>query len=138
MLQLSDDLKSVTRLWKNETLDTHHGGYVEIDGVIYGSNHINNGAGNWCAVDWNTGETLYDHAWTGKGKGSIVAADNMLYCYDERRGTVALVRPSREKFDIVSSFNITKGEGPHWAHPVIVNGVMYIRHGSALMAFKVK
>lgn len=138
MLQLSDDLKSVTRLWKNETLDTHHGGYVEIDGVIYGSNHINNGAGNWCAVDWKTGETLYDHAWTGKGKGSIVAADNMLYCYDERRGTVALVRPSREKFDIVSSFTITKGEGPHWAHPVIVNGVMYIRHGSALMAFKVK
>ena len=57
---------------------------------------------------------------------------------DERRGTVALVRPSREKFDIVSSFNITKGEGPHWAHPVIVNGVMYIRHGSALMAYKVK
>lgn len=138
MLQLSDDLKSVTRLWKNETLDTHHGGYVEVDGVIYGSNHINNGAGNWCAVDWATGKTLYDNAWTGKGKGSIISADGMLYCYDERRGTVALVKPSREKFDIVSTFNITKGEGPHWAHPVIVDGVLYIRHGSALMAYKVK
>lgn len=138
MLQLSDDMKSVTRLWKNETLDTHHGGYVELDGVIYGSNHINNGAGNWCAVDWATGQTLYDTAWTGKGKGSIISADGMLYCYDERRGTVALVKPSREKFDIVSEFTISKGEGPHWAHPVIVNGVMYIRHGSALMAFKVK
>ena len=138
MLQLSDDLKSVTRLWKNETLDTHHGGYVEIDGVIYGSNHINNGQGTWCAVDWNTGETLYDHNWENKGKGSIIAADGMLYCYNERSGAVALVKPTREAFEVVSQFKITKGEGPHWAHPVIVNGVLYIRHGSALMAYKVK
>ena len=42
------------------------------------------------------------------------------------------------KFDIVSEFRITKGVGPHWAHPVIVNGVLYIRHGFALMAYKVK
>ena len=62
----------------------------------------------------------------------------MLYCYDERRGAVALVRPNPAKFDIVSEFRITKGVGPHWAHPVIVNGVLYIRHGFALMAYKVR
>lgn len=90
------------------------------------------------AVDWTTGESLYDYAWPGKGKGSVITADGMLYCYDERRGTVALVRPTRDTFDIVSSFNITKGEGPHWAHPVIVDGVLYIRHGSAFFAYKIK
>ena len=26
----------------------------------------------------------------------------------------------------------------HWAHPVIYQGVLYIRHGDTLMAFKVK
>lgn len=138
MLQLADDMKSVKLLWKNETLDTHHGGYVALDGVIYGSNHINNGQGTWCAVDWNTGETLYDHNWENKGKGSIIAADGMLYCYNERSGAVALVTPKRDAFEVVSQFKITKGEGPHWAHPVIVDGVLYIRHGSALMAYKVK
>ncbi|MBQ4541112.1 MAG: PQQ-binding-like beta-propeller repeat protein [Alistipes sp.] len=138
MLQLADDMKSVKLLWKNETLDTHHGGYVEIDGVIYGSNHHNNGQGTWIAVDWNTGKTLYDHNWENKGKGSIIAADGMLYCYNERTGAVALVKPLRDKFEIVSQFRVTKGDGPHWAHPVIVNGVMYLRHGSAFMAYKVK
>ena len=138
MLELSDDMKSVKLLWKNEVMDTHHGGYVEIDGVIYGSNHHNNNQGTWIALDWNTGQTLYDHNWENKSKGSIIAADGMLYCYNERNGAVALVKPLRDKFEVVSQFRVTKGDGPHWAHPVIVNGVMYIRHGSAFMAFKVK
>jgi outer membrane protein assembly factor BamB len=139
MLQLNDDLTEVSLLWRNDDLDTHHGGYVLIDGLIYGSNWINNTQGNWVAVDWNTGETKYETDWgNGKSKGSIVAADNMLYCYDERRGTVGLVRPNPEKFDVVSEFRIDKGEGPFWAHPVICDGVLYIRHGSALMAYKVK
>lgn len=139
MLQLNDDLKGVTVVWRNTDLDTHHGGYVEVGGIIYGSNWINNNQGNWVAVDWNTGATKYESAWTGgKSKGSIVTADGMLYCYDERRGFVGLVRPDPAKFDVVSEFRITKGVGPHWAHPVIVNGVLYIRHGFALMAYKVK
>lgn len=138
MLQLADDLKSVKLLWKNDTLDTHHGGYVELNGVIYGSNWLNNGQGTWVGVDWNTGESLLDHNWENKGKGSIIAADGMLYCYNERTGAVALVKPARDKFEVVSQFRITKGSGPHWAHPVIVNGVMYLRHGEALMAYKVK
>lgn len=139
MIQLNDDLKGVTLVWRNADLDTHHGAYVEVNGTIYGSNWINNNQGNWVAVDWNTGATKYEEAWEGgKSKGSIIAADGMLYCYDERRGAVGLVRPNPEKFDIVSEFRITKGVGPHWAHPVIVNGVLYIRHGFALMAYKVK
>ena len=139
MLQLADDLKSVSVVWRTDVLDTHHGGDVEVNGTIYGSNWINNNQGNWCAIDWNTGAAGYETAWQGgKGKGSIIAADGMLYCYDERRGAVALVRPNPAKFDIVSEFRITKGVGPHWAHPVIVNGVLYIRHGFALMAYKVR
>ncbi len=139
MLQLNDDMTGVELRWKNDDLDTHHGGQVLMDGTIYGSNWINNNQGNWVAVDWNTGETKYDHTWSGgKSKGSIVAADDMLYCYDERRGGVGLIKPNPEKFDLVSEFRVTKGEGPHWAHPVIADGVLYLRHGNALMAYKVK
>lgn len=138
MVQLNDDMSGVTVVWRNDDLDTHHGHFVLVDGHIYGSNWINNTQGNWLAVDWNTGKTKYETAWSGgKSKGSIVSADGMLYCYDERRGAVGLVKPNPEKFDVVSEFRITKGEGPHWAHPVIVNGVLYIRHGNALMAYKV-
>ncbi len=137
-LQLADDLKSVTCTWRTETLDTHHGGYVLLDNVIYGTNWIDNNKGNWCAVDWNTGETIYETAWQGgKGKGSIITADGMLYCYDERRGMVGLVRPGKS-FDVVSEFRIAKGSGPYWAHPSIADGKLYIRHGEAFYAFKLK
>jgi len=137
-LKLNTDSSDVSLVWRNDDLDTHHGGYVLVDGAIYGSNWINNNSGNWVGVDWETGETKFESQWRTNGKGSIIAADRMIYCYDERRGTVALVRPSTEKFDIVSEFRITQGDGPHWAHPVINDGVLYIRHGKALMAYKIK
>ena len=43
----------------------------------------------------------------------------MLYLFEEKSGHVALVKPDSSKLDIVSEFQITKGEGPFWAHPVI-------------------
>lgn len=139
MLQLNDDLTGVTVVWKNEDFDTHHGGYVLVDGVIYGTNWINNGSGNWCALDWNSGKTLYSKGWSGgKGKGSIVYADGMLYCYDERRGFIGMVVPDGKDFKAVSEFRMDKGDGPFWAHLVIKDGVLYARHGSAIIAYKIK
>ena len=139
LLQLNGDGTQANLVWRNNDLDTHHGGFVLVDGVIYGSNWISNSQGRWCAVDWETGKTLYDTAWPGgASKGSIVAADGMLYMYDERRGMVALARPNPEKLDIVSQFRVDKGTGPHWAHPVIHDGVLYIRHGEMLRAYDIK
>lgn len=138
-LKLADDMKSVSLAWKNDDLSTHHGGYVLVDGVVYGSNWINNGNGNWVAVDWATGKTLYSDAWKGgKSKGSTVYADGMLYCFDERRGFVGMARPNQENFDVVSEFRIAKGSGPYWAHLVIKDGILYARHGEYLAAYKVK
>ncbi|MBR1378552.1 MAG: PQQ-binding-like beta-propeller repeat protein [Bacteroidaceae bacterium] len=137
-LQLADDLKSVKLTWRTETLDTHHGGYVLVDGYIYGSNWVNNNNGNWCCLDWNTGETKYETAWQGKGKGSIITADGKLFCYDERRGTLGLAKATPEKFEVVSEYRITKGSGPYWAHPSISNGVLYVRHAEAFYALKIK
>ena len=139
MLQLSDDLRSVKRVWKNDDLDTHHGGYVLVNGVIYGCNWKNNTAGVWCAVDWQTGKTLYKTTWSGgKGKGSIVYADGLLYCYDERRGTVGIVVPDGKEFKTVGEVRVDKGSGPYWAHLTIHDGVLYARHGEALVAYRIK
>lgn len=139
MLELNEDAGAVSLAWRNDDFDTHIGGFVRVDGVIFGSNWISNNQGNWVAVDWDTGQTLYEEEWAGgKSKGSIITADNMLYCYDERRGAMGLVKPNPEKFEVVSEFKVTQGDGPHWAHPVIQDGVLYVRHGNALMAYKIK
>jgi hypothetical protein len=61
----------------------------------------------------------------------------MIYCYSER-GDMGLVKPDPAKFDLVSSFKITLGTDQHWAHTVIQDGVLYVRHGDTLMAYKIK
>jgi len=136
MFELSADGTQVTRKWVDEVLDIHHGGAVYLNGYIYGANWRNNSNGDWVCLDWKTGKVMYEETW--HCKGSIITADGMLYIYDEKDGNVGLVRPDPNKFDLVSSFAITQGCGPFWAHISIANGVMYIRHGESLQAFKIK
>ena len=92
--------------------------------------------GKWICVDWETGRTLWTNNWYNKG--SVIAADGMLYIYEERSGNVGLVKPSPQKLDVVSEFRITKGSGPYWAHPVINNGRLFIRHGAYLAVYSIK
>ena len=132
MIELSSDGSSITTKWTNRILDVHHGGVVVVDGFIYGSKH----KGNWVCLDWKSGKVKYET--DQKGKGSIITAEGMLYCYDEKKGTVRLVKATPEKYEIISSFTVTKGTKEHWAHPVILDGTLYIRHGDTLMAYDIK
>jgi len=136
MLELSPDGSKVSRKWVDTTLDCHHGGVVIVDGYIYGANWKNNRDGNWVCLDWDSGKVMYEKEWICKG--SITYADGMLYCYEEKEGTVALVKASPDGFDIVSSFEVSKGSGEHWAHPVVCDGRLYIRHGDALMVYDIR
>ena len=123
--------------WKNPKFDMHHGGVVLLGGKLYGSNWINNEKGTWMCVDWNTGETLYDEAWPRHQKGAIVYADGMFYILEESRGEIAISKPG-DKFEITSSAKLRHGKGRNWCHPVICDGVMYVRRGKSLTAYDVK
>jgi outer membrane protein assembly factor BamB len=137
MVEIAKDGKSARVLWTDDVLDVHHGGVVLVNGYIYGANWLNNNNGNWCCIEWNTGKKMWEEKWNNKG--SIIAADGLLYIYDEKGGNVGLLRPDPAKFDLVSSFRVTQGSaGPFWAHPVIHNGVLYLRHMNALMAYNIK
>ncbi len=135
LFHISDDGTSISLKWKNEVLDTHHGGLVLLNGAIYGSTMLDNTRGNWASVDWETGKTNWEKPWFTKG--SVIAADGMLYFYEEKGGNVALVKPDTNDLTIISTFQVKGGEGPHWAHPSIYNKMLLIRHGSALMAYDI-
>lgn len=130
MFDLAGDGRSVSLAWKEDDLDVHHGGAVVVRSVIYGA--ADNGT--WHALDAGSGETKATIR--RLGKGSVVYADGLLYGYTER-GEVVLVNPDPGNFAVVSRFKITEGDGQHWAHPVVDNGVLYIRHGDVLMAFDI-
>jgi outer membrane protein assembly factor BamB len=134
LLRLTNGGRSVEQVWKNNDMDNQIGSAMKVGNYVYASGHNNR---YWFCVDWRTGETKYrvrDIA-----PCNVIFADGMLYCYSEANGgTMHLVRPNPDRFELVSSFRVTLGSGPHWSHPVIHNGVMYLRHGDALMAYKVK
>jgi outer membrane protein assembly factor BamB len=110
--------------WESSKLNCEHGGYVVVDGDIY----MNQGAG-WSCLELKTGK----ERWSGRGpgKGSIISADGMLYCLGEN-GSMGLIEASPEEFNLVSSFDLPKGEGRCWTHPVISDGRLYLRWGDRL------
>ena len=132
MLDLSTDGSSVKEVWRKVELDSRMGGMVLIDGYLYGSG---DNAREWRCVNWKTGEETY--AAKDIAKGAVVAADGMLYCYSER-GELALVKAKPEAFEISGNVRVQLGSAQHWAHPVIEDGVLYLHHGNALIAYKVK
>jgi outer membrane protein assembly factor BamB len=132
LFQLQADGLTIKKLWDNKRLDNQIGGIVLVDGYIYGSGHRFAG---WKCLDWNTGQLQFEARTLGN-RGNIIFSDGMLYLYSEG-GDVAIVKPNPQKFDVVSSFRVTKGSGPHWAHLVIKNGRLYIRHGEMLMVYDI-
>lgn len=130
--KLNDDGSEINLLWTDETLDNQMGGAILMDGYIYGSGHNNR---SWYCLDWVSGEILYESSEIAKG--TVIAADGMLYAYSDR-GELALLEPQNGSFKLISKVDITLGSEQHWAHLVIHNGILYVRHGEALMAFDVR
>jgi len=131
MLELSPDGNSAKRIWTHKNMDSRMGGAVLVDGYIYGSGDSR----LWVCYDWDTGKELYTSREIGHGV--VIYADGLLYCYSQR-GELALVTPDPSGFKVISQTKVTKGSEQHWAHPVIYDGVLYVRHGRALVAYKVK
>ncbi|WP_167605461.1 PQQ-binding-like beta-propeller repeat protein [Maribellus sediminis] len=131
-LNLSVDGSSITKAWTKTELDSRMGGMVVVDGYLYGSG---DNAREWRCVNWETGEETY--AAKDIAKGVTIYADGMLYCYSER-GELALVKADPKAFEIVSKTKVELGSAQHWAHPVINNGRLFVHHGNALIAYKIK
>jgi len=131
-LRLVDNGKDVEEVWTNSEMDNEMGGAIRVGDCVYASGHRNR---YWFCVDWKTGETRYKVS--DLAPSVVIYADGMLYVYSDK-GVMALVKPNPDKFEMVSSFNVTLGTGEHWAHPVIYQGTLYVRHGDSLMAYKIK
>ena len=125
---------SVEEVWRSEQMDNHHDHVILLDGYLYGSTAIRN-SGKWICLDWDTGELQY--AEKGVGKGTLTYADGMLYTLGERL-VVGLVKPTPTGHEVVSRFRLTpQGKAPSWAHPVVLGGRLYLRHGGILYVYDV-
>lgn len=129
-LELSADGKKVKELWRNVNVKNAMGGIMKIDGKLYCTSDDK----KLKCLDPETGMVIDS---LNNMRGSIIFADGHLYCYTDN-GYVNLIKLSGSRMEVVSKFKIEKGTKEHFSHPVIADGVLYIRHGNALMAYRVK
>jgi outer membrane protein assembly factor BamB len=129
-LKLSEDGTRISQEWRNKDFDDYMGGFIKFGDFIYGGTTAKK---SLVAVNEKTGE-LTDSLKIGSG--NTIAADGMLYYYNQS-GKVHLVKPDNGKIQVISSFKITKGTKEHFSQPVIDRGKLYIRHGNTLMVYKI-
>jgi outer membrane protein assembly factor BamB len=107
----------------------HHGGVVLVGNHVYGFSNA-----NLACLDFMTGKEMWRDR--SVGKGSLTAADGMLYLLSEK-GVIALARATPEGYEEISRFEI-EAEGYTWAHPVVSGGRLYIRNRSQLLCYDVR
>jgi outer membrane protein assembly factor BamB len=129
--RLIDDGAKVDLAWPTP-FDTCTGSWTLAGGLLYGGGYGK--FKHWIAVDWKTGEKraeLRDLA-----TGAAVFADGRLYALAQD-GQAALA--SLPDFKVVSRFPLTpKPVGDAWAHPVLLDGRLYLRYHDTLWCFDVR
>ena len=87
-------------------------------------------------MDYKTG----DVKWADKssGKCSVLYADGMLYCRDEK-GPLTLVEATPEGYKQKGRFTQPdRSDKNAWPHLVIANGMMYVRDQDLLLSYDVR
>jgi hypothetical protein len=121
-----------TELWHEPKLNNLHGGVILVGDYVYGTAFN----GSWGSINFMTGEIGYSSR--AAGKGSAHYADGLLYGLTENDRTVLLIRPEPTEFVLISSFELPNdAEGATWAHPVVLDGRLYIRHSQFLYCFDI-
>jgi outer membrane protein assembly factor BamB len=135
MLEIAPDGKSVKEKFSDQTFDNQNHGVVIIDDFLYGSNFTGRNAGKWVCMNWKTGEIVWIEDF--HNKGPILSAEGMLYCLEEKKGNIALVKADPKEFNMVSTFRIKEGKGPYWARPAIYHKMLLVRHGDVLISYNI-
>lgn len=129
-LQLSEDGSEITEIWRTTDFDTYMGSFVKVGNYLYGCGTRKKDLKSFNAQTGQPVDSLK------AGTGAIIAADNKLYNYNWR-GELLLLSCVNAKLNKLSAFKIEKGTKEHFSHPVIKNGILYQRHGDALMAYNI-
>ena len=129
-LSAAGDKVTAEQAWTTKDMVCHHGGYIIDNGYIYGDN----GGGVTC-LELKTGKVMWKDK--GVGKGSVLWADGMLYLFSERGGKAALAACSPTATAMKGEVSVA-GNGPSWAHPVVIGGRLYLRYDTNLYCYDVK
>jgi hypothetical protein len=116
----------------SKKMQNHHGGVVLVDGMLYGASNPN----LLTCIDYKTGDVKWTD--TASGKCSVLYADGMLYCRDEK-GPLTLVEATPEGYKQKGRFTQPDRSNKNaWPHLVIANGMMFVRDQDLLLCYDVR
>ena len=122
----------------SNTFQNHHGGFVRIGEYIYGGHGHNKGKPS--CIEMKSGKIMWQEEQPGGGSSAVLYADGHLY-FRYQNNVMALIEANPKQYNLKSTFTLPRRDGmsgPGWAHPVIVDGRMYIRHSDVLLVYDVK
>jgi len=129
-LLITPDGKRIEELWRNKNARNAFGGFIVLGNHVF----MTTDKKNLVCIETEKGHEIDS---LRPESGSLIWADNRLYCYNDN-GDFKLIKFENNQLTEVSKFKVTKGTKEHFSHPVIANGILYIRHGNALMAYDIK
>lgn len=118
----------VAEIWTSKGLKPYYNDLVLHRGAAYGfDGHI------LAAIDLETGDRLWKGGRYGNGQLLLLADQDLLLVTSER-GELALVRASTDGFDELA--RIQAIEGKSWNHPILADGVLYVRNDEEAAAYR--
>ncbi|MCH9649345.1 MAG: PQQ-like beta-propeller repeat protein [Deltaproteobacteria bacterium] len=118
----------VTESWTSKGLKPYYNDFVVHHGSVYGFD----GSILSC-IDLATGERQWKGGRYGNGQMLLLPDQDLLLVLSER-GFVALVEAVPSGFSEVARMEAI--EGKTWNHPVIAEGVLYLRNGEEMAAYR--
>lgn len=114
-------------------MDNVTGGAVLVDSILYSSAYSK--PRHWFAIDWQTGHTRQELKEVGSG--AAIYAEGRLYCLEEN-GTMTLVETAADGLKLAGRFRpVSRRVRDAWAHPVLLDGRLYIRYHDTLWCYDV-
>jgi outer membrane protein assembly factor BamB len=125
---MAEGKATVREAWSNRLMKNHFSSPVLYEGHIYGFDN----ASLKCLVA-ETGEQKWVHR--GYGKGSLIAADGLLYILSDQ-GQLVLAEATPAGFQEKAKVKVM--EGKTWTAPVLSHGRLYLRDEDEMIVLDVR
>ena len=119
-----------------DTMQNHHGGLVRDGDQIYTGTGHNKGFP--LALHWKSGEVAWGPIRNeGKSSAAIAFADGHLY-FRYQDGLMVLIQATPEGYVERGSFQIPDVKRESWSHPVIADGLLYLKEQQKLYVYDLR
>ncbi|HYG77544.1 MAG TPA: PQQ-binding-like beta-propeller repeat protein [Planctomycetota bacterium] len=124
--------------WRTQ-VDPLTGSGILMDGLLFTSGCKKSTSLH--ALDVKTGESRYEikvsTPTNNHATAAMVWAEGRLYTLFEN-GIVQLLKPAGDKFEVAGQFKLIEKTTEAWAHPVLLDGRLYLRHHETLWCYDVR